>query len=230
MIAMPVTNQQKPFDPNPIPPDGKYEAFDWSGRLSIDMVREHTRTDDTPGVTDEMLKLYRKAAIEAAELYTGQLLGGKKTMTEVIQLPNNWSRNYYRHQFRYSVATDGYAYVYGRSINMTLPVVAGQQSIRVPRMSHIPDFTNCCDPCATGHDMRVLYWAGYACPDDVPAGIVLGCLQFIAWVVEHPGDELLAMRNKLDASNAAGGTHGRSNIALISGALETWRQYDADAI
>jgi len=58
----------------------------------------------------------------------------------------------------------------------------------------------------------------------------MGCLQFIAWVVEHPGDELLTMRNKLDSSNTAGGVHGIANVALISGALEQWRQYDPEAI
>jgi hypothetical protein len=221
--------RQRPATTNPVPPVGKYEAFDWAGRLSIDMVREHTRTDDTPGVTDEMLKLYRQAAVEAAELYTGMLLNGKKTVTETVQLPQNWSRQFYRHQFRYQVADDGFAYLYGRSINLTIPVVSGQSSVRIPQLSHIPDFTNCCDPCSSSA-MKVLYWAGYSCADQVPAGIVMGCLQFIAWMVEHPGDEFLAQRNKIDASNAGGGVHGRSNVALISGALETWRQYDAEAI
>jgi len=218
-----------PPAPNLPPPAGKFEAFDWAGRLSLEMVREHTKTDDTPGVSDEMLKLYRQASIESAEFYTGMLLSGKKAITETVQLPRNWSRPYHRHQFRYPVSDDGYAYLYGRSINLPIPVVEGQSSVRIPQMSHIPDFSNCCNPCSTD-DMRIMYWAGYSCPDQVPAGVVMGCLQFIAWVVEHPGDELLAMRNKLDSSNTGGGVHGISNIALISGALETWRQYDPEAI
>ena len=219
-----------PPAPNLPPPKGSFEAFDWAGRLSIEMVREHTKTDDVPGVSDDMLRLYRQASIEAAEFYTGMLLKGKKTLVEVVQLPRNWSRHYHRHQFRYSVADDGFAYLYGRSITMNIPVVSGQSSVRVPRMDHIPDFTNCCDPCNIDDHMRIMYWAGYACPDDVPAGIVMGCLQFIAWVVEHPGDELLAMRNKMDSSNTGGGVHGIANVALISGALEQWRQYDPEAI
>ena len=218
-----------PPDPNQPPPNGKFEAFDWTARLSIDMVREHTKTDDTPGVSDEMLRLYRQAAIEAAELYTGMLLSGKKTVTETVQLPENWSRPFYRHQFRYPIAEDGFAYMYGRSINMRLPVTAGQHSVRIPRLSHIPDLTNCCNP-STTRDMLIMYWAGYSCADQVPAGIVMGCLQYIAWVVEHPGDELLAMRNKMDSSNVGGGVHGFANVAMISGALETWRQYDSEAI
>jgi len=215
--------------PDERPPNGEFEKFDWTARLSIEMVRQHTKTDDTPGVSDEMLKLYRQASIEAAEMYTGMLLSGKKTVTETIRIPENWSRQFLRHQLRYPVAQDGFAYLYGRSLTFKIPVAAGQQSVRIPRLSHIPDFTNCCDPRTTS-DMMLLYWAGFSCANDVPAGIVLGCLQYIAWVVEHPGDELLAMRNKMDASNASGGVHGMSNIALISGALETWRQYDPEAI
>ena len=71
-----------PPAPNLPPPKGSFEAFDWAGRLSIEMVREHTKTDDTPGVSDEMLRLYRQASIEAAEFYTGMLLKGKKTLVE----------------------------------------------------------------------------------------------------------------------------------------------------
>jgi hypothetical protein len=226
-MITPVPQTSPPPPPDRPPPQGSYEPFDWAGRLSMEMVREHTRTDDIPGVSDEMLKLYRQASIESAEFYTGMLLRGKKTLIETLHLPQNWSRSFYRHQFRYQVAEDGFAYMYGRSINMSLPVVAGQQSIRIPRMAHIPDFTNCCNPCSTS-DMKIMYWAGYSCPDKVPAGIVMGCLQYIAWMVEHPGDELLAMRNRLDAS--AAGVKGNSNVPLVSGALETWRQYDPECI
>jgi hypothetical protein len=228
-MITPDTSSVQPPPPNERPPNGKFEAFDWAGQLSIEMVREHTKTDDVPGVSDEMLRLYRAAAIEAAEFYTGALLAGKKTLTEIVHLPKNWYRPYHRHQFRYQISDDGFAYLFGRSINIPLPVTSGQQSIRIPNVSHIPDFSNCCDPCASAsNDMRIMYKAGYSSPDQVPAGIVMGCLQFIAWMVEHPGDELLAMRNKLDAS--AGAVKGQSNVALISGALEQWRQYDPEAI
>jgi hypothetical protein len=227
-MITPDTRPQLP-PPNQPPPQGAFEPFDWAGRLSLEMVREHTKTDDAPGVTDEMLRLYRQAAIEAAEFYTGMLLRGKKTLTEIVRVPRNVIKPYYKHTFRYQVADDGFAYLYGRSINMPIPVISGQSSVRIPHLHHIPDFTNCCHPSFTD-DMRILYWAGYSCPAKVPAGIVMGCLQFIAWVVEHPGDELLAMRNKTDASNVGGGVHGNANVPLISGALETWRQYDPEAI
>jgi hypothetical protein len=61
----------------------------------------------------------------------------------------------------------------------------------------------------------------------VPKGITLGMLQFVAWILEHPGDILLTVRNKED--NSTKGLMGSNNIALASGAIETWRQYDPEA-
>ena len=72
------------------------------------------------------------------------------------------------------------------------------------------------------------YRAGFASADDVPSGIVLGCLQYIAWVVEHPGDELLTQRNQIEKS--IGGSSGSNNIAWVSGAIEQWRMFDNSAI
>ena len=43
-----------------------------------------------------------------------------------------------------------------------------------------------------------------------------------------PGDEYLTTRNSLDGTS--GGAKGNSNVAFISGALETWRAYDPEAI
>jgi hypothetical protein len=73
-----------------------------------------------------------------------------------------------------------------------------------------------------------MYRSGFSCPEQVPAGVLLGMLQFIAWVVEHPGDEVLSMRNTLSARGGA--IIGTNNIALVSGALETWRQFDPEAV
>jgi hypothetical protein len=60
--------------------------------------------------------------------------------------------------------------------------------------------------------------------------VIVGMLQFIAWILEHPGDELLTQRNRRDASAAGGGITGSNNIALVSGALESWRAYDESAL
>src|SRR5262245_49243644 len=96
IIPDPSNQSPPPFDPRPHV--DQEERFDWADRLSLDMVRQHTKTDDTPGVTDDMLSLYREAAIEAAELYTGMLLSGKKTVTEAIHVSENSWRSHYRHR------------------------------------------------------------------------------------------------------------------------------------
>lgn len=206
--------------------------FDWTARLSIDMIRLHTKTDDTPGVTDEQLKLYREAAVEAAEAYTGMLLSGSRMMTEQVTVPMYKEtlyqhRPYHRHRLRYPIAVDGFAFLYG-TLNMRIPVTAGQRSVRVPTYGLL-DLSNCCNPCGTANNLLLMYQAGFRCPDDVPAGVVIGCLQFIAWILEHPGDELITMRNRLDARGGTG-VYGTNNIAHASGAIESWRVYDEEAI
>jgi len=215
-------------------PIGKKEPLDWSERLSIDLIRQHTKTDDVAGVSDGMLEVYRQAAVEAAELYTGAMLTTQKTVTEAIQgqarpKPGKLT---YRHKLQYPVA-DGLVHLYGSqniNANHAIRVPPNTRTIHVPIWTGFIDLSNCCDPCATHHlnaEMMAAYKAGYRCPADVPMGIVLGMLQYVAWILEHPGDILLTVRNKED--NSTKGLMGSNNIALASGALETWRQYDPEA-
>jgi hypothetical protein len=120
--------------------------------------------------------------------------------------------------------------------NKPIPVEEGQRRIKL--VSHSPDmlFDDCCaDPC--GHYMpyghrheneltqQIMYFAGYKSPQDVPSGIVLGMLRFIAWSIMRPGDELLTQRNRTSISE--GGITGSNNSAWASGALELWVQYDS---
>jgi hypothetical protein len=77
-------------------------------------------------------------------------------------------------------------------------------------------------------NMMAAYKAGFSCPDDVPTLVVLGCLQFITWVIQHPGDEILTVRNRRDARSE--GAQGTNNIAIASGALESWRLVDFDSV
>jgi hypothetical protein len=213
----------------------KSKAFDWSTRLSLEIVRQHTKTDDVPAVTDAQLELYRSTAIEAAELYTGLLLSGQRMITEPAQGPAEPrpGKASYKHRLQYPVA-DGIVYLYGGwhpADNTVFRVPIGTRTIQIPIRTGWIDTSNCCDPCSSHHmnaDMMVGYQAGFHCVDDVPSGIVLGCLQYIAWTVEHPGDEYLSVRNT--EVNRAGVAQGSSNIAVASGALETWRQYDSEAI
>ncbi|TAI61585.1 hypothetical protein [Bradyrhizobium sp. Leo170] len=222
--------------PNNEPPPEAQQTieFDWSGRLSLDTIRQHSKTDDVPGVTDEQLRLYRASAIEACERYTGLLLSGQRTVVEPVQGPASArpGKLTYRYRLQYPVA-DGIVYLYGSpdpADNRAFRVLPGSRSIDVPIRKDYINLSNCCDPCATWHlngGMMIAYKAGYACVDDVPAGIVLGCLQYIAWVIEHPGDELMTQRNRIEARSV--GVDGSNNVAWVSGALETWRIYDPEA-
>jgi hypothetical protein len=82
------------------PQIGEPIKFDWTSRLSIEAIRDHTKTDDIPGVTDQQLKPNRAAAIEAAEKCTGLLLSGQRTITEPIEGPAHPKRGKltYRHR------------------------------------------------------------------------------------------------------------------------------------
>ncbi|MGY3615670.1 hypothetical protein [Bradyrhizobium sp. USDA 10063] len=230
---------EPPFEPDQV------TKFDWSRRLSLDLIRQHTKTDDVPGVTDDQLDLYRASSVESAEFYTGMLLAGQRTVVEAIQSPPRHERQSiwpslhpgkltYRFRLQYPVA-DGMVYLYGGAPgnNMAFPVPPGTRAIRIPIRTGLLDLSNCCDPCATHYlnrGMMAAYKAGFACVDDVPAGIIVGCLQYIAWIIEHPGDELLTQRNRKDNSTKIGGVSGSNNIAMVSGALESWRLYDNEAI
>jgi hypothetical protein len=200
------------------------------------MIRQHTKTEDVPGVTDDQLMLYRSAAIEAAELYTGMLLSGQKNIIEPVQGPSQVRRPghyHYIHRLRYPTA-DQYAYLFGSpwpTDNMTFMVPVGTRTIKIPVRTGYVDTHNCCDPCSEHHlnaGMQLSYRAGFTSPDQVPSGVIIGILQFIAWVVQHPGDELLTMRNTEQART--GGVGGTNNIAMASGALESWRLYNPEAV
>lgn len=227
---MPVTDQKAP--PFKV---GAETMLDWDAYLSLDLIRAHTKTDDVPAVTDDQLRLYRKAAIEAAERYTGLLLAKQITVTEPLAGPRRPrpGKMTYRHTLQWPVA-DGRVYVYGGNTpdeNRTFMVPKNTRTINVPIRNGYLDLSNCCDPCAKwsmNGDLLAFYRAGFACVEDVPTLVVLGCLQFVAWVIEHPGDEFLTTRNRLDAKS--GGAYGSNNIAMVSGALETWRQVDPEAI
>lgn len=210
-------------------------GFDWSARLSLEEIRVHTKTDDVPGVTDEQLQLYRDAAIEAAERYTGLLLSGQKTVTEPIEGPARVrpGQDFYRVRLRHPVS-DGIVYLYGgwnAEDNRAFKVLPGSMSIKVPIRKDVIDLSNCCNPCSTWNlnsGMMAAYKAGYPSPKEVPAGIVLGILKMIAWTVEHPGDVLATVADKTRVSSGA--MQGTNNAAVASGALEIWRTYDPEAI
>jgi hypothetical protein len=225
----------KPLNTPPFPM-GTEIKFDWEARLGIEFIRSHAKIDDIPSVLDEQIRLYRSASLEACEQYTGLLLSGQRTMTEPVQGPSRVRPydTHYTHHLKYPVA-DGYAYLYGGNHvtdNVTFAVLPGTRKIKVPIRTGSIDMTNCCDPCAVNAvngGMLVAYKAGYKSVEDVPVTAVLGMLQFITWCIEHPGDELLTQRNRVETRAGLAGLQGSNNIAMISGAIETWRILDPEA-
>jgi hypothetical protein len=207
------------------------DGVNWDEYLSIDLIRQHTKTADVPGVTDEQLRLYRGAAVEAAEFYTGLSLSKQKVHTEILPVKKpKLNHDYVIVRLQYPTI-DGIVYIYGnRQFPDVVQTTPNSRKVRLPnRFFFSPDMSNCCDPCSKPtNGLRIMYKAGFSAADQVPPGILLGILQFVAWVVEHPGDEVLAMRNTLSARGGA--LIGTNNIALISGALESWRQFDPEAV
>lgn len=201
----------------------------------LSLIRSHTKTDDVPNVTDEQLLLYRKSAFEAAELYTGLLFTAQKGVTEqVSRKPGRRWRDSYTYRLRYQ-SVDGRVYLYGDALGVgtrMIEIEPGTREVQIPVLGGALDMSACCNPCNSGRAVnnggRVLYMAGYRCPSDIPAGIIVGVLKFIAWSVQNPGDELMSVRNRQTAEST--GITGTNNVAWASGAIEQWRMYVNDAI
>ena len=220
------------YSTNPVLRDE--QKFPMEEFLPIELIRVHTKTDDIPSVTDEQLQLYRQASVESAELYTGWLVSGNKPITEPIdfKITNRALRSgYVIHRLQYPV-NDGIVYLYG-ALSQQLRIRSGTRKIHIPIMAALLDVSSAC--CRDGKgggsvalDLMALYRTGFSKWEDLPRGIILGMLKFIAWCVTHPGDELVSIHNK--ESTSGGVMSGSNNIALASGALELWRQYDPEAI
>lgn len=254
MLTLGTVPPPPPAQPPYMP--GEINALDWSHRLSLEIIRTHTKTDEIPTVTDEQLAFYRACAVEAAEKYTGMLLAANRTVTELAQSPASarykqmsYMLTYmniaylsrpprtgmtYAHRMQWPSA-DGTVYLYGgryRNEQRILHIKPGSRVVSVPIQTGWLDMTNCCDPCSSHYyneGMMLAYRAGFGCVDDVPNGVVLGMLMYLAWALMHPGDELLTQRNRIETRAGLAGLQGSNNIAMVSGALELWRTFDNEA-
>lgn len=219
--------------PEPAPqPFQDAERFAVEEIVSLDLIRTHTKTDDIPHVTDEQLVLYARAAIEAAEQYSGLLLQKQRRVEEPFLNPPKRShdmRQMFRHRLEYATAQD-HVFVYGPGVSERVPVKIGSKVIYLPNVFHAIDFSfACCSPCGNGGmktGFRIMYMAGYDCVNSIPAGIIAGVLKYIAWMIENPGDVYKPVDNR-ERSNATF-LQGTNNVAWASGALELWRQYNKD--
>jgi hypothetical protein len=214
--------------------------------LSIAQIRTHTKTDDTPHVTDDQLNMYRQAAFESACHYTGLYLGPLTNVSEQVlrrRPPNefptsqrgwNQARNskVVRHKTKYAFA-EPYARSYGGVSGENLYTVELGSKVVSVRVTPSDNFTDpsCCHPCGglnDGNNITILiYTVGYSNADEVPALVKVGMLKYIAWSVNRPGDELLTIRNRVSVNES--GLTGTNNVAWASGALEMWRQLDVEA-
>lgn len=205
--------------------------------VSLDLIRSHTKTDDVMSVTDEQLRLYLAAAIEAAEQYTGLLLSERRRVVETVQLPDLpgsvWATTYrnrpkpVKHRMQFPCA-DGKVWLYGgRDADSRLYRVQPGAKEVVFQPGELPsNDAACCGPVGAGlirHDVKIMYLAGFDTPNHIPAGIKNGILKFIAWSVENPGDVMRSVEGTITRSETV--LRGSNNVALASGAMEQWRQY-----
>lgn len=208
-------------------------SFDLERILPLELIRQHTKTDDVETVSDEQLVLYRRAAFETAERYTGRRFLGQTTVQEVLSQPPGTGAGYgysenggfWYHDTKQAFALP-FAYIFGDGQTQEIPVTIGSRRVRLP--FHPGDFGfGCCAPCKTRKERLIQYTAGYQCEEDIPAAFVLGCLKYISHVIENPGDGVTGSNtsNRLIANFS-----DSNNPALASGALDMWRTIKDDAI
>lgn len=209
------------------------EAWDLEKVLSLADIRAHTKTDDVPAVTDMQLRLYRKAAFEAAQEYTGLLFMGQRIITEDVyppQVTQPWEGRvaYFTHRLQYAIAQN-FLWYYGlKSLRpQRVPMLAGATEVKLQRQ--MDSFgLGCCNPSGESH-AKILYVAGYGCEEDLPATLLLGVLKYVAHVVENPGD-LVVAQNIGGARADSVGAGQAANPAWASGAIEMWRTLKKDAV
>jgi hypothetical protein len=203
--------------------------------VSIDMIRVHTKTEDIPSVTDEQLTLYRQAAFESAELYTGLLLTRSQRIEEFVNPPKrDFSdvRKRVVHRLKYAAA-EPTVYIYGPGVKTMMHVEVGSRKVVLPGDIYSHLMFECCRPCGESGDLgnasiRIMYLAGYANEKAIPAGIIVGVLKFIAWAVANPGDQMHTVDGR--TSLAENFLKGSNDGAWASGAIDEWRRYVNDVM
>lgn len=213
---------------------GTEGTLDLEAVLPLELVREHTKTDDTPQVTDRQLQLYRQAAFDSCEQYTGIIFTKSQIIRESVQ------REGHRRRFRthrritlQHAPLDPVVYLYGGGMlqPQAVHVAPGIKTVTIPVVQEALDASSCCNPCSLGGEnfgIFIMYRAGLGREQDVPSLVKLGCLKYIAWAVSNPGDVVQTVKNRTTAGEA--GIVGTNNGAWASGAIEDWRQLVPDAI
>lgn len=204
-------------------------AFDLEEILSVHAIRVHTKTEDIPTVTDEQIVLYRKAAFESAEKFTNLIFTQTMRKEEVVNPPNRFIddvRRTFTHRTRYPISQD-HVFVYGPGTKEMIPVNQGSRKVVLPNRVFAHMVFDCCRPCSDGPGaVRVMYLAGMKDKSEVPAGIIVGVLKYIAWNVANPGDVLKTVNDRNTLGNDF--QKGSNDAAWASGAIDEWRRYVDD--
>jgi hypothetical protein len=200
--------------------------------IPTSLIRSHTKYEDVEHVTDALLIIYRKSAIEAAEQYTGLLLRSAMQIVEVanpqVENPHRiCPKQYVNVKTNYPVTDGVIYYTIAGGKNGIAKLEPQTRKVRLPVLSQ-----SMTDSCCTYNGglqffVSLQYLTGYNFIDEVPSGIILGCLKHIAWSVENPGDVIQTVAN-LKNKNPSGAI-GANNASLASGALDLWRQYNLEA-
>jgi hypothetical protein len=209
------------------------KTHDFDEILPIALIRAHTKTDDVETISDAQLLLYRQGAIEAAEAYTGLLLQKQRLITDEIDNPPYMAGRdepWFWHRTEYAFAESfGWYYGFSARVPVNVRVKIGARRAKLPIVANAFGH-GCCNPeLSTGESGRFMYLAGFSCVSDLPSAFTIGCLKYIAHLVENPGDIVVATTaSKRPASGLT--VSDPANPVIASGAAEMWRTMNPDAI
>ncbi len=206
------------------------ETWDLEDVLSIARIRQHTKTTNVIQTPDDLLVLFRQARIEAAEAFTGMLLRPLQPYEQSITSRESTSSFRRRTKIRLDhPVADGLLTINGKFAGQgsrIIQVPRGATRVIVPVMHEAVDTASCCDPCSVGaenHGATATYNTGLTCATEIPAGIIVGCLKYIAWTLMNAGDELKTVRD--GTSSQINGISGTNDAVFASGAFDEWRRF-----
>jgi hypothetical protein len=197
-------------------------AFDYESVLSIDTIRQHTKTDDDISVTDDMIRLYRSAAFETSELFTGIPVTPVRSISEPVKVINARRVPIVRLS---RPVSGGLVSFYGGGMGGTINVRAAPGQNEIPFPGCGPEkvyLIGSCDDCSGPGPLMATYESGARDLKNVSPLIVMGVLKYLAWTIKNPGDEILTSRNR--SSSGESGINGTNDAAVISGAIDEWKR------
>jgi hypothetical protein len=189
--------------------------------LPLSLIREHARIDDLSGIQDDLLKIYRDAAFETAETFTGVLWFGIYNIKQ--KMPTRSYQTTFINRPQKPIKLE--------YMPLEPYIRVGSSVVRNPTLSNLVNLDvhldlTCCDPCG-GRASEISYKAGKPCGFDYPPKLILGLLKYCAWCVEHPGDELTFLINAYGSPVGQGSriSKGTNNPLYASGAAEEWKPF-----